>query len=217
MLTKTELARKAGLSVLTIDRVEKGMTCRINTQRKVLFALGLTLSEVRRVLSDELALLEAPARSPQAPLPAPEPGLERRGMFSGLRVLVVDDEDSVRDVLAERLQYWGCKVEMAVNGDQGVESYRLLRPDLVLLDLEMPEKNGFDSCQSILELNSDAAIILVTGSADTTLARKALEKGLAKLVLTKPFQADQLKMAIQDATRRPKPQEVAASKKGAVA
>lgn len=49
MLSKTELARLAALSPLTIDRIEKGKICRLATQRKILLALGLKVSEKRRV------------------------------------------------------------------------------------------------------------------------------------------------------------------------
>ena len=49
LMSKAELARKAGLSALTIDRVEKGMPCRMDTMRKILMALGLKLSDKTRV------------------------------------------------------------------------------------------------------------------------------------------------------------------------
>lgn len=49
LMSKAELARKAGLSALTIDRIEKGMPCRMDTKRKILLALGLKLSEKDRV------------------------------------------------------------------------------------------------------------------------------------------------------------------------
>lgn len=49
MVSKTELARLAALSPLTIDRIEKGKSCRLATQRKILLALGLKVSEKRRV------------------------------------------------------------------------------------------------------------------------------------------------------------------------
>ena len=45
LISKAELARRAGLSVLTIDRVEKGMTCRMDTKRKIILALGLQVSD----------------------------------------------------------------------------------------------------------------------------------------------------------------------------
>lgn len=49
LMSKAELARKAGLSALTIDRVEKGMDCRMDTKRKILLALGLTVSDKKKV------------------------------------------------------------------------------------------------------------------------------------------------------------------------
>ena len=53
MMSKAELARKAGLSVLTIDRIEKGYGCRMDTKRKILKALGLKLVDRRKVFKDE--------------------------------------------------------------------------------------------------------------------------------------------------------------------
>ena len=52
MLSKTELARRAGISPLTIDRIEKGMPCRIKSQRQIVLALGLKVSQRRRVFHD---------------------------------------------------------------------------------------------------------------------------------------------------------------------
>lgn len=52
LISKTELARKAGLSPITIGRIEQGMNCRVETKRKVLLALGLDLSEKQNVFPD---------------------------------------------------------------------------------------------------------------------------------------------------------------------
>ena len=52
MMSKAELARKSGLSTLTIDRVEAGKTCRMDTKRKILHALGLKVSDKDRVFGD---------------------------------------------------------------------------------------------------------------------------------------------------------------------
>lgn len=58
MMSKAELARKAGLSTLTIDRVEAGRPCRLDTKRKVLLALGLKISDKDRVFGDGAANAE---------------------------------------------------------------------------------------------------------------------------------------------------------------
>ena len=53
LMSKSELARRAGLSVLTIDRVEKGMTCRMDTKRKIILSLGLPVSDRYKVFGKE--------------------------------------------------------------------------------------------------------------------------------------------------------------------
>lgn len=53
LLSKAELARKAGISTLTIDRVEKGKSCRLETKRKIILALGLRLSQREKIFGDE--------------------------------------------------------------------------------------------------------------------------------------------------------------------
>ncbi|MBI5419633.1 MAG: XRE family transcriptional regulator [Deltaproteobacteria bacterium] len=53
LMSKAELARRAGLSVLTIDRVEKGMACRMDTKRKIILSLGLQLSDRDKVFTKE--------------------------------------------------------------------------------------------------------------------------------------------------------------------
>ncbi len=52
LLSKSELARKAGISPLTIDRIERGFPCRVDTKRKIIVALGLKISEKNKVFSD---------------------------------------------------------------------------------------------------------------------------------------------------------------------
>ena len=52
LMSKAELARKAGISVLTLDRIEKGMSCRIETKRKIILALGYDLSDKGRVFKN---------------------------------------------------------------------------------------------------------------------------------------------------------------------
>jgi DNA-binding XRE family transcriptional regulator len=53
LLSKAELARRAGVSVLTIDRVERGSACRVDTKRKIILALGMNVAERRRVFFED--------------------------------------------------------------------------------------------------------------------------------------------------------------------
>lgn len=61
MMSKAELARKAGLSTLTIDRVEAGRQCRLDTKRKILLALGLRVGDKDRVFSSDARVKESQA------------------------------------------------------------------------------------------------------------------------------------------------------------
>lgn len=217
MWTKTELARKAGVSVLTLDRLEKGLPCRLSTQRKVLLALGLSLSEVRRLLEQEQEQKEAQARALES-LAVPEGVIAGPSSpFEGLSVLIVDDESGVRELLKGRLQHWGCRVDLASDGDEAVTLYRAWRPDVVLMDLEMPGKNGIEAATEILQMDPSASIILMTGAWDTSPARRALERRLVRVVLPKPFHVEQLEMALKQVAPRPIKELEVAARGGAAA
>jgi|GEM_PF-404683 CheY-like chemotaxis protein/DNA-binding XRE family transcriptional regulator len=217
MLSKTELARKAGLSLLTIDRVERGKSCRISTQRKILAALGLSPSEAAPLLEGAGEIMDVRKLPPGALMMRGDQGADARGQFPGLKVMLLVDDDWMREVLTERLQYWGCKVEAAMSREEAVERYPEVRPQLVLMDLGAAGKEAFDTSQRIVEQDPDAAILLLTGPSDASMARKALREGVVKVVISKPFYLEQLLLAIQEAIRKPKPQPALPSKREVVA
>ena len=71
MMSKAELARKAGLSTLTIDRVEAGRPCRLDTKRKILLALGLKISDKEKVFGSQEAIVPPPGVMAPSMMPAP--------------------------------------------------------------------------------------------------------------------------------------------------
>jgi DNA-binding XRE family transcriptional regulator len=64
VLSKSELARKAGVSTLTVERVEKGLNCRVDTKRKILLALGLKTSERKKVFIEDNSFLDTEEEHP---------------------------------------------------------------------------------------------------------------------------------------------------------
>ncbi len=66
LLTKAELARKAGISTLTIDRIEAGMSCRMDTKRKIILALGLSLSDKHKIFEEEAEVVTVGASRREA-------------------------------------------------------------------------------------------------------------------------------------------------------
>ena len=81
--------------------------------------------------------------------------------------LVVDDNVDAAESLAALLESWGCQVMCAYDGPRGVELADLLRPDAVLLDLNMPGASGFETCRALRRLpwGAGTTVVAVTGSA----------------------------------------------------
>lgn len=85
------------------------------------------------------------------------------GALKPARVLVVDDERNIRESLAKVLRAEGYDVRMAENGEQALARYEPDATDLVLLDLNMPVKNGWDALNQMISMNPRQAIIIITG------------------------------------------------------
>jgi DNA-binding response OmpR family regulator len=119
------------------------------------------------------------------------------------RILVVDDEEPVRKMLSAFLSDRGHTVETAAGGKAGLEVLRRGAVDLVLLDINMPDMNGIETLRRILAEDPRAAVIMISGAGDETLARRALEMGAFDYI-EKPFDIDYLeKVVILKITTRP--------------
>ena len=80
------------------------------------------------------------------------------------KVLVIDDEEGIRDILDTILRRKGYDVVLADGGRKGLELFRRERPDVVVLDLNMPEMNGMAVFQHIRQLNPGQPVIILTGA-----------------------------------------------------
>ncbi len=129
-------------------------------------------------------------------------GKTKPGGSKRLRVLVVEDEFVVSMTLRVQLEALGCEVvETARTADQGVELALELRPDLVLMDIGLPGRNGVEATREIME-NSPTNVIVVTAYGDDRV-QQALEAG-ARMVLTKPILEEQLAQAISEVMAEPR-------------
>ncbi len=115
------------------------------------------------------------------------------------RVVLVDDEPNNRDTVAFILDAIGFKVDTAVDGADGLELIRTVKPKVVLLDIMMPRMDGYEVCQAIRSDRELAGIFIVILTANGLKfeERPALEFG-ADLYLTKPFDEDFLVHVIRD-------------------
>ncbi len=114
------------------------------------------------------------------------------------RVLVIDDEESVRIWLKALLISLGCEVAgEAENGQVGVELFKRERPDLVLLDLEMPVMNGTTALDHIIIEDPDAYVIILTVVKDATVIYDDLMAG-AQYYLRKDNPPEKIRATLQE-------------------
>jgi two-component system KDP operon response regulator KdpE len=120
-------------------------------------------------------------------------------------ILIVDDEPQIRRILRTTLISAGYEVEDARTGDQAIEKASRFKPDLVLLDINMPGMNGLDLCRELRE-NADIAIIMLTVRNEESDKVAALDAGADDFV-TKPFSTPELLARMRAVLRRvPAPQ-----------
>ena len=119
------------------------------------------------------------------------------------RVLVVDDNEDVRDLLRLHLVAGGFDVEMAENGQQAIDSIASAPPDLMLTDLNMPGMDGFQLIEAIRANPShrNMPIILLTAHNDVTVVRRGMDLG-ADDFLTKPVNSKDLLNALNSRLKR---------------
>jgi DNA-binding response OmpR family regulator len=118
------------------------------------------------------------------------------------KLLLIDDSEDIRTLVGMILERDGYKVVSACNGKEGLRQLAKNRPDLVLLDIMMPEVDGWEMCQRIREI-SNVPIIMLTAKIQESDIVRGLELG-ADDYITKPFDPAELRARIQALLRRTK-------------
>ena len=115
--------------------------------------------------------------------------------------MIADDSDAIRLVLKDILTIGKhTVVAEAVNGDEAVDLFFKTSPDLLLLDLAMPKKDGLTVLKEILEKNSQAKIVLITASDDQKIINQCLQIG-ASSYISKPFDFNEVLKQINDSLK----------------
>jgi CheY-like chemotaxis protein len=153
----------------------------------------LTIALPRQVLDDQNGGLMTP-RAEVAPME-----FGRLPDLSGLRVLVVDDEPDGRDVIAQILSTRGAETAAASSADEAIRVLRSFKPDVLLSDIRMPGKDGYQLLQEIHSLEADEGrnvpAIALTGFARAEDRKLALLTGY-RFHLAKPFDPAELIVAV---------------------
>jgi two-component system, NtrC family, response regulator PilR len=129
---------------------------------------------------------------------AQAPAETRQDAVSGAkpRILIVDDEPSMRDMLRIVMRRDGYDVEVAANGKEAIEMLKRERIDLLLSDIRMPDVSGVDVLRAAKEANRDIVAFMMTAFASTDTAVEAMRLGAVDY-FTKPFNMDELRLKVR--------------------
>jgi two-component system response regulator AtoC len=121
-------------------------------------------------------------------------------MNKKIKILFIDDDQNLTTVVAHQLQSMHFAVTIANSGQAGLDRFNELLPDVVLLDLQMPDMHGLEVLKRIRSINSQVPVIIGTAYGTVENAVEACRKG-ADDYLTKPYAKEQLSFAIEKALR----------------
>ncbi|MBP1971209.1 two-component system chemotaxis response regulator CheY [Virgibacillus natechei] len=115
------------------------------------------------------------------------------------KVLITDDAAFMRMQLKDILTKLGHEVVgEAGNGQEAIEKYQELEPDIITMDITMPEMNGVEAVKEIKQLNDDVKIIMCSAMGQQTMVLEAIQAG-AKDFIVKPFTAERIEEAMKKA------------------
>ena len=109
------------------------------------------------------------------------------------RILLVDDEESILLLYSEEIEEEGFAVEVAHNGDQALEAFKLAPPDLVILDINMPGMNGIEVLRQMKDINTDLPVILSSAYPEY---KENLGAWASDEYIVKSANTDELKAAV---------------------
>ena len=154
-------------------------------------------SEIGRGTTFKLFLPVADQRA--MPVPAPQPVSTTA---TAATILVVDDEDAVREIARAALEFGGYRVVEARDGAEGVETFQALAGEigLVLLDLTMPRMSGEEACAEIRRLRPDIPVVLSSGYNEVEATRRLVGRRATGFV-QKPYTVEELLRTVGEALR----------------
>ena len=118
------------------------------------------------------------------------------------KILVIDDERSIRNSMKDILQYEGHEVVLAENGMEGLVSVKSEKPDIVFCDIKMPKMEGIEVLERIKEFSADTPVIMISGHGTIDTAIEAIRKGAYDFI-EKPLDLNRILITIKNATDKP--------------
>jgi two-component system nitrogen regulation response regulator NtrX len=112
-------------------------------------------------------------------------------------ILIIEDDKAIVDVLRMILENDGYEIDHAFNGPAGLEKFKAINPDVVLLDIRMPRMDGIEVLQEIKKMNTYSIVIMISGHGNIETAVQTTKLGAYDFI-SKPFDVERLKLTIQN-------------------
>ncbi len=117
------------------------------------------------------------------------------------KILVIDDERSIRNTLKEVLEYENHEIDTAVDGPEGIEMFAKGKYELVLCDIKMPNMDGIEVLEKLIDMPGNAPIVMISGHGNIDTAVEAIKKGAFDFI-EKPLDLNRLLITIRNALER---------------
>ncbi|MCW1359681.1 response regulator transcription factor [Campylobacter sp. US33a] len=111
--------------------------------------------------------------------------------FKKLSLLIVEDEESIRETLIDALKPYFLKILIAQNGNEGLKKFKKFKPNLVLSDISMPIMNGLDMAKEIKSISKEVPIVIMSAFSEKDRLLKAIDVGVDKYLI-KPVDIKEL-------------------------
>jgi len=108
-----------------------------------------------------------------------------------VKILVIDDERSIRNTLKDILGFEGYAIDVAEQGSLGIEMVKNTDYDIILCDIKMPEMDGIEVLEKILELKPETTVVMISGHGNIDTAVEAIKKGAFDFIV-KPLDLNRL-------------------------
>lgn len=117
------------------------------------------------------------------------------------KILVIDDQRSIRNTLKDILEYENHSVDLAEDGELGLEAFKANKYDIVLCDIKMPNMDGMEVLDKLHELNHDTPVIMISGHGNIDTAVEAIKKGAYDFI-EKPLDLNRMLVTIRNANEK---------------
>jgi CheY-like chemotaxis protein len=150
----------------------------------------------------QVSLVEDEMAGRSLTLRFPIPRSAKKGWKKSLKILAIDDQEIIRDLLVNMFGSAGHEVTTAERGEEGIAKFKIQRFDLVVTDLSMPDLSGWEVAREVKKLRPDMPVVLITGWGQNLDEEKLKESGVDRIV-AKPFRIEQLMKTVEELLSKP--------------